>query len=54
MTSLFEEDPSCLGQGEGGGGIEDLAYLMNITDKVLLALKVDLIQKDSVSKSQHC
>ena len=27
IRSLFEEDPSCLGLGGGGGGIEDTADL---------------------------
>ena len=31
ITSLFEEDPPVF--------IEDITYLMNITDKILLALK---------------
>ena len=52
ITSLFVEDPPCLGWG--GGIIEDATYLMNFTDKILLALKVQLIKKYSASmKSQH-
>ena len=38
----------------GAGVIEDTTYLVNITDKILLALKFDLTQKYSASKSQHC
>ena len=41
ITSLFEEDPSCVGGG-GGRGVEDTTYLMNITDKILLASKFEL------------
>ena len=34
---------------------EDTTYLMlNITDKILLALKFELTQKYAASKSQHC
>ena len=42
--------------GVGGGGrvIKDTTYLMNLTDKILLAFKFELTQKYSVSKSQHC
>ena len=50
MTSLFEEDPPCLGKG----GIEDTTYLMKITDKILLAWKFGLTQKYSASKNQYC
>ena len=39
--------------GGGGGVIEDTACLMNITSKNLLALKFELTQKYSASKSQH-
>ena len=42
ITSLSEDDPPCLGWG-GGGGIKDTTYLMNITDKILLALKCEEI-----------
>ena len=44
------------GRGGGGGGlgIEDTTYLMNITNKILWALKFELTQKFSASKSQHC
>ena len=35
-----------------GGVIEGTTYLVNITEKFLLALK--LTQKYSASKSQHC
>ena len=38
----------------GGGVIEDTTYLMNIADKILLALKFELTQKYSANKSQHC
>ena len=38
----------------GRGVIKDTTYLMNITDKILLALKFELTQKYSASKSQHC
>ena len=40
ITSLFEEEPPCLGRGV----IEDTTYLMNITDNILLALKFELTQ----------
>ena len=33
---------------------EDTTYLMNITDKILLALTFDLTEKYSASKGQHC
>ena len=42
ITGLFEEEPPCL--GVGGGVVEfidDTTYLMNITDKTLLALKLE-------------
>ena len=43
------------GVGGGGGGIEDNTYLMKlITNKILLALKFELTEKYSASKSQHC
>ena len=38
----------------GRGVIKDTTYLMNITDKILMALKFELTQKYSASKSQHC
>ena len=38
----------------GRGVIEDSICVMNITDKVLLALKFDLTQKYSASKSRLC
>ena len=46
ITSLFEEDLPLLelGRGRGGGGVADTTYLMNITDKILLALKYELTQ----------
>ena len=50
ITSLLEEDPPCLGYGV----IEDTIDLMNITNKILLALKFELTQKYSAGKSQHC
>ena len=50
ITSLFEEDSPCLGKGV----IEDTTYLMNITNKILLALKFALTQSYSASQSQHC
>ena len=44
MSSLFvRRGPTFSGVGEGGRVIEGLAYLMNITYKVLLALKVELL-----------
>ena len=49
MTTLFEEDPPCLGRRI----IEDTTYLMNISDKILLVLKFELTQKYSARKSQH-
>ena len=55
ITSLFKEDPPCPGKwGEGGGVIEDTTYLMNITNKIVLALKFELTQKYSASKGQRC
>ena len=36
------------------GVIKDTAYLMSITDTILLALKFELTHKYSASKSQHC
>ena len=36
------------------GFIEDTISLNNITDKILLALKFELIQKYSAEKSRHC
>ena len=53
ITSLFEEDLTVWGRG-GGGVIEDTTHLVNITDTILLALKFELKQKCSASKSQHC
>ena len=50
ITRLFEEDTPCLGCR---GVIEDITSLMNITDKILLALKFKLTQKYSASKRQH-
>ena len=52
ITSLFEEDPPCLGW-RGEGVIEDTTCFMNITDKILLALKFELTQKYSSTESQH-
>ena len=49
-TSLFEEENLWWGRGV----IEDTTYLKNITDKILLALKFELTQKYSASKSQQC
>ena len=49
ITSLFEEDLVW-----GRKAIEDTTYLINMTDKILLALKFELTQKESASKSQHC
>ena len=46
-----------VGGGGGGGvgrGIKHTTYLVNITDKTLLALKSELKQKYSASKRQHC
>ena len=34
--------------------IKDTTYLMNITDKILLALKFELTQEYSAGESQHC
>ena len=56
-TSLFTDEPPCLGSATGGGGggvIKDTTYLMNIADKILLALKFESTQKYPGSKSQHC
>ena len=42
--------------GGGGGGViefEGTTCLMNITDKILLALKFEFTQKYSASKGQH-
>ena len=52
ITSMFERGPMtpCLGKGV----IEDTTYLVNITDRILLALKFELTQKYSVGKSWHC
>ena len=40
IESLFKRGPTL--SGVGGGGIEDIIYLMNITDKILFF------------ESQHC
>ena len=48
ITSLFEEAHFVWGRGV----IEDSNCVMNITDEVLLALKFELTQKDSASKSR--
>ena len=47
--NLFEEDPPCLGRKV----FEDVTfdYLMNMTNKTLLALKFELTLKFSASKS---
>ena len=50
ITSLFEETPPCLVKG----GIKNTTCLMNITNEILLALKFDLTEIYSASKSQHC
>ena len=51
---FVQRGPILSGVGGGGGAIEDTTFLMNITDNILLALKFELIQKYSASKSQHC
>ena len=45
----------CDGGGGGGGVvINDTTYLIDITDKISLALKFEWSQKYSASGSQHC
>ena len=43
MLSLFEEDPNVGGRGV----IEDTTLVMNITEKILLALKFEFTHKYS-------
>ena len=50
LIIFFEEDPPCLGRRV----IKDTTYLVNVTDKISLALKFELTQKYSASKSQYC
>ena len=53
MASVLEEDPT--GGGGGGGGVRVIKdTLMNITNKIVLALKIELTQKYSANRSQYC
>ena len=51
ITCLFEEDSPCLGWGGGGGGFRRHHLSQEPLPTILLAVKFELTEKYSASKS---